>query len=83
MYKSNKIRTWINKNDGEYFQVENHTFNAYEASGYILIILALVVYLFHDKAGFDLTWIGWLVLCFGCIALFIGVMKKVRNAEKT
>lgn len=79
----NKIRTWINKNDGKYFKVDNQIFNDYEAAGYISLILAIVVYLFHEKAGFESTWIGWLFLCFGCAGVFIGIMKKVKNGENT
>ena len=83
MRERNKIRAWINKNDGKHFQVDNQNFNVYEVAGYISLILAFVVYLFHDKVDFQSAWLGWLFLCFGCSTLFIGVLKKVKNGENT
>ena len=83
MYKWNKFRVWLNKNDGKYYQVDNQNLNIYEVTGYLSLIFALVIYLFHDKAGFQPTWLGWLCFIIGCTTLFIGIIKRINNKENT
>ncbi|WP_299873046.1 hypothetical protein [uncultured Cocleimonas sp.] len=74
--KLKKFRTWINKNDGSYFQVDNQNFNLWQVTGFLLVISAFIVYLLHDKMGFSSTWLGWVFLLAGFILLFIGHTRK-------
>jgi len=83
MNKWTKIRKWINKNDGEHFQVDNQTLNKYEIIGYLLLIFSFIVYLFNDKVGFQAAWLGWLFLIIGVITLLIGISIKLINEENT
>ncbi len=79
MENKNKMREWINKNDGKYFQVDNQEFNKYQAVGFILLILAFTIYLFHEKAGFEEIWLGWLLFFIGAISLIIGYAKRNQS----
>lgn len=83
MTKLKKIRKWINKNDGKYFQIENQKFNFFQSFGFMLIVLSLVVYLFHEKAGFQYTWVGWLLFISGFAVSIIGFLKMVNNEKNT
>jgi len=74
--KLKKFRTWINKNDGSYFQVDNQNFNLWQVVGFLFVIASLIVYLLHDKVGFSRTWLGWVFLFTGFISLFIGNTRK-------
>ena len=79
MSKWKSMRAWINKNDGKYFQIENHKLNIFQTLGYLLIIFSFVIYLFHDKTGFQHTWIGWVFLTVGIAFSFIGALKFISN----
>ena len=83
MYKWKIIRAWINKNDGKFYQIDNQKLNIYEVTGYLSLIFAFVVYIFHEKTGFQFIWLGWLCFVIGCITLIIGILKKLKSEEST
>ena len=74
-----KIRVWLNKNDGAYFQIENQDFNLLQVIGFLLVIASFIVYLLHDKTDFSNTWLGWLFLCGGLVSSYIGIIHKPKK----
>ena len=77
------IREWLNKNDGAHFQVENDDLKALEVSGYLTVIAALIIFLIDSKAGIDETWLGWLCLIMGIVAILIGAIIRIKNNKNT
>jgi hypothetical protein len=69
------LRQKVNRDNGKFYQVGNHNLNIGEITGYIFLILAMLVYLIVDKAGFEHGWLGWLFLLAGCFFLVIGIEK--------
>ena len=81
MTKWNKIRAWINRDDGKIYQVGNKNLGALETIGWFLLILALLVCTLHDKAGIESTWVGWLSFFLGLILLFWSAKDEGENDD--
>jgi hypothetical protein len=75
MTKFQKIRAWINRDDGKVYQIGNKNLGVSESVAYFLFILAMLVYVLHDKAGFKSTWVGWL-------SLVVGIILVVQSSSK-
>jgi hypothetical protein len=82
MTKWKKIRTWINRDDGKMYQVGNKNFGALEIIGWFFLILALLVYTLHDKAGIESTWIGWLSFFLGLVFIVWSFIKEKEDEDK-
>ena len=44
-------RRWINRDDGEYYQIGNRSIGILEASGHLLIILSIAFWQLDSKTG--------------------------------
>ena len=83
MSRWKNIRTWANKNNGSFYQVENQNLTIYEVIGYLLIIASFIIYILNEKTGFNETWIGWLLLIIGAISAILGGVKRTKNDKNT
>ncbi len=79
----NKLREWINRDDGKFYQIGNENLNVIEIIGYFLLVLSLVLYGLHQKAGLEATWIGWVSFLVGVVMVFYGGLKKEGSNEST
>ena len=82
MAKRKEYKDWINRDDGKFFQIGNKDLGILEVIGYLLLVLALIIYLLHDKAGVESTWVGWLSLILGLILLFWSVKDEDEEDDK-
>lgn len=82
MSRWKKFRTWANRDDGSQYQIGNRNLSNLEIFGYFLLIAALIIYLLHDKAGFQETWIGWLFLAVGFVLTVLGAPNE-KSDENT
>jgi hypothetical protein len=78
---SKNIREKINKDDGKHFQVGNYDLNAKEIIGYAFLILAMLIYLLVDKAGFEHAWLGWGFLVIGFVLITLGVIQNEQQSN--
>ncbi len=76
MIKWKELRCRINRDDGKYYQIGNRNLGALEIAGYFFLVISIVVYLLHDKAGLTETWIGWVALVFGFVFLLLGIILE-------
>jgi hypothetical protein len=83
MTRLTKLRAWINRDDGQMFQVGNRDLSAIETIGLLLLVSALIVKVLHDKAGFSATWIGWVCLVVGVVLVLFGVWKDEKRDGDT
>lgn len=67
MSRWQRLRAWVNRDDGKMLQIGNRRLNVFELLGYLLFVLSLVIYVLHDKTGFNATWIGWAALFGGAV----------------
>jgi len=81
MSKFEKIRAWINRDDGEMYQIGNKKLGVAEVIGYLLCIVAMLVYLLHSKVGFEQTWVGWAALIVGFCLVTWSTSKEVNNED--
>ncbi|MFL0804257.1 MAG: hypothetical protein K6L81_11105 [Agarilytica sp.] len=75
------IREKVNKDDGKNYQIGNHDLNLKELAGYAFLVLAILVYLIVDKAGFQHQWVGWLFLIAGVSLLALGVIQSDKRSN--
>jgi len=73
-----KIREWINKNDGRFFQVENIELDFFQVIGHLLLLFAYAFYEFHNRIGIDNDWLAWSSLIAGSVLLFY----KINDTKK-
>ncbi len=66
-----RVRAWMNRDNGKMLHIGNRRLNIFELLGYLLFVLALIIYLLHDKTGFGATWIGWVSLFAGAVMVAI------------
>jgi uncharacterized membrane protein len=78
---SKSIREKINKDDGKHFQVGNHDLNLKEIIGFAFLILAMLIYLFVDKAGFQHAWLGWTSCVIGFVLVTLGVIENDQQSN--
>lgn len=78
-----KFRTWINRDDGSQYQIGNRNLSNLEIFGYFLLIAALIIYLLHDKARFQETWVGWSFLVVGFALIVLGAPNEKNPDENT
>lgn len=83
MSRWKRIRTWANRDNGSQFQVGNRNLSFLEILGYLLNITALIIYILHNKAGFQETWIGWLFFVVGFILTVVGAPDEKNTDENT
>jgi len=83
MSRWKKFRIWANRDDGSQYQIGNRNLNNLEIFGYFLLIAALTIYLLHDKAGFQETWIGWLFLVVGFVLTVLGTPNEENSDKNT
>lgn len=72
MWRWGRLRTWINCDDGKVYRVGNRNLSLLEILGYLLCAISLVIYVLHDKAGFNAAWIGWVLFGAGITMAILG-----------
>jgi hypothetical protein len=83
MPKWKKFRAWINRDDGKIYRAGNKNLKWIEIVGYLFLIISVVVYLLHNKTGFNKTWIGWLSLALSVILLTWANLREARHNKDT
>lgn len=83
MTKWANFRRWINRDNGRLYQGGNRNLGAIEIIGWLFFIMAMLSYLFTEKASVNLAWLGWPSLVIGIILLIIGAYKSENNRRNT
>lgn len=78
---SKTIRERVNKDDGKHFRIGNHDLNSKEITGFVFLILAMLVYLIVDKAGFQYAWLGWTFFVIGFVLVTLGVIENDQQSN--
>ena len=74
MVGSMKIREWINRDNGEHFQIGNRAIGWLEATGVLTVIAALVLWQLHTKLGLSI----WYAAVAAIIGLGIAVAGNLK-----
>ena len=75
----NKIRRFINKDDGKYYKIGNKNLNCVEIIGYFILIVGFLAYVLHDKAGVGHFSIYISLLIAGTIIIGVGNTQGDKN----
>ena len=51
-----KLRQWVNRDDGKFYQAGNRSLGALESVGIIVAIGGIGLWQLHDKAGVSIMW---------------------------
>jgi len=51
-----KLRGWINRDDGRFYQVGNRSLGVLEAIGLLVFVCSLVLWQLHAKTDLHLAW---------------------------
>ena len=60
-----RLRKWANRDDGKYYRIGNYDLNWKETVGWLLIILACIIYLLHQNGNFETKALRWTSLAAG------------------
>lgn len=78
-----KIRDWINRDDGDYFQAGNSCLNWYEVVGTLLTVLALLLWHINEKGIFAIhQLITAAIFVVGVLLSWIGTNKKHKQDQE-
>jgi hypothetical protein len=75
MGRLSKIRQWINRDDGKFYQAGNRSLGALEIVGLLVFIGSIALWQLHVKAGVSIFW----ALAAGAIGLFLTIMGGSSN----
>lgn len=71
MSRFSKLRQWVNRDDGRYYQAGNRNLSTLETIGLLICICSLFLWQLHSKIGLDSVWAygagigGFLLALFG------------------
>lgn len=76
----NKLRRWINRDDGKHYQVGNENLNYLELVGGILMISGLLSLPIKKQHLFDIpNWVVYSIFVCAFILWWLGTSKKNKN----
>ena len=76
-----KVRQWINKNDGKYFQVENEHYSLPHALGLLTLILGILIVarmLPQAIQSPPSVWVGWAIIAAGTVLIVLGKQPRKK-----
>ena len=76
-HKLQTFRNWLNKNDGQYFQVDNLELHLFEVLGHLLMIFSVMYYFLHEKVDVDQNWMGWTLIVIGLALGIYGTFVRL------
>lgn len=75
-----RIRDWINRDDGKWFQVGNESLNLFETIGGFVMIIGLTLVPLKQKVMSEIpTWSIIVVLLVSFIFMYIGIYLKDKK----
>lgn len=65
-----KLRQWVNRDDGRFYQAGNRSLGAVEIVGLLMFVGAIALWQLHVKAGVSIMW----SLAAGSIGLLLAIV---------
>jgi hypothetical protein len=76
----NKLRRWINRDDGKYCQIGNENLNYLEVVGIVFMISGLLALPIKKHNLFDIpNWVVYSMFACAFILSWVGISKKSKN----
>jgi cytochrome b561 len=76
-----KVRQWINKNDGKYFQVENVHYSLPHALGLLILIPGFLIAASMLPQAIQSpppVWSGWVIIAVGAAFIVLGNLPRKK-----
>lgn len=75
----NKLRQWINRDDGRWFQIGNENLNTLQIIGYVFMVLGFLLFAVRQHLSPNIpTWIPCVALLMGFCGLYFGEPKEKK-----
>lgn len=75
----NKLRQWINRDDGRWFQIGNENLNTLQIIGYVFMVLGFLLFAVRQHLFPNIpTWIPFVALLMGFCCLYFGEPKEKK-----